>query len=483
MFSKWRERLRHTLGFRLALWYAVVFVASSLAIVGLTYVLLAASLRQYDRETIQTTLVQFATAYARGGPDALAGEIRAVQLAADPGPLFVRTLGARRDVVFLSIPEAWRQFDLSQLATPELSGEQTWATLRTGTSGEELEVASVRLPDGTLFQVGKSTARREELLRRFRGVLFVDLVSLLVTALGGGALLTWSALQPVRTLSDTVREIMRTGRTDRRVPATDTSDALGELSALVNAMLDRIDSVVAGMRGALDNVAHDLRTPMARLRATAESALTSTDPATLRDALADCLEESDRVVAMLNTLMDISEAETGTMALRLDTTNLADLIQQSVDLYEDLAEQRGVQIQAASDGELRIPVDRNRMRQVVANLLDNAVKYTPAGGRIRIEARRDGPDAVLSVSDTGIGIPADELPRIWDRLYRGDKSRSERGLGLGLSLVKAIVEAHGGRVAVTSTPGLGSHFELRLPAAPPEPAQQRASTPPNLSPL
>ncbi len=104
------------------------------------------------------------------------------------------------------------------------------------------------------------------------------------------------------------------------------------------------------------------------------------------------------------------------------------------------------------------------MRQVIANLLDNAVKYTPPGGLVRIEARRDGPDAVLSVRDTGVGIPADELPRIWDRLYRGDKSRSERGLGLGLSLVRAIVEAHGGVVSVRSTPGEGSYFELRLPA-------------------
>src|SRR4051812_2424834 len=478
MFSKWRERLRHTLGFRLALWYAIVFVASSVAIVGLTYVLLAASLRQYDRETIQTTIVQFANAYARGGVQALAREINTVQLASEPGPLFVRTVGARQDVVFLSMPEAWREFDLSQLATPALSGEQTWATLRTGSGDDELEVASVRLPDGTLFQVGKSTARREELLRRFRGVLFVDLVSLLGTALAGGALLTWSALQPVRTLSDTIREIMRTGRTDRRVPAADTSDVLGELSALVNAMLDRIHAVVAGMRGALDNVGHDLRTPMARLRATAESALASTDPATLREALADCLEESDRVIAMLNTLMDISEAETGTMALRREPTNLADLVRQSVDLYEDLAEQRGLTIESTSDDELMISVDRNRMRQVVANLLDNAVKYTPPGGAIRIEAHRQEPDAVLSVSDTGAGIPADELPRIWDRLYRGDKSRSERGLGLGLSLVKAIVEAHGGRVAVVSSPGSGSRFDLTLPAAPPG---QEVPAPANIS--
>lgn len=463
MFSRWRERLRHTLGFRLALWYAVVFVASSLAIVGLTYVLLAATLRQYDRETLQSTIVQFAGAYARGGVDGLAREIRTVQLAIDPGPLFVRTVGASRDVVFLSMPDAWRQFDLSQLETPALSGEQTWATLRPGTGGAPLEVASVRLADGTLFQVGRSTGRREELLRRFRGVLLVDLALLLVTALGGGAVLTWYALQPVRRLADTVRDIMRTGRTDRRVPADNAADALGELSGLVNAMLDRIDAVVAGMRGALDNVAHDLRTPMARLRATAESALAESDPAVLREALADCLEESDRVMAMLSTLMDISEAETGTMALRYETVDLGDLIRQSVELYEDLAEQKGIRIESACEPDLRVPLDRSRMRQVIANLCDNAVKYTPAGGLIRIEARRDGADALLTVSDTGIGIPADELPRIWDRLYRGDKSRSERGLGLGLSLVRAIVEAHHGTVSVQSAPANGSRFELRLP--------------------
>jgi signal transduction histidine kinase len=463
MFSRWRERLRHTLGFRLALWYGVVFVASSLSLVALTYVLLASSLRQYDRDTIETMLVQFAEAYTSGGVRALTREMETMQIASEPGPVFVRTVGARQDLLFLSIPDAWRQFDFSQLATPALSGEQTWATLRTSDTGDVLEVASVRLPEGSLFQVGKSTRRREELLRRFRGVLLVDLASLIAAALVGGTVLTWSALQPVRSLAETIREIMRTGRTDKRVPVSDTSDAFGEVSASVNAMLDRIDTVVAGMRGALDNVAHDLRTPMMRLRANAESALTSSDPATLREALADCLEESDRVIAMLNTLMDISEAETGTMALRLEPTDLADVIQQSVDLYEDLAEQRGVRIEANAVGDLTIPVDRNRMRQVVANLLDNAVKYTPAGGRIQITARTDGTEAVLSVIDTGIGIPADELPRIWDRLYRGDKSRSERGLGLGLSLVKAIVEAHGGRVAVESTPGSGARFDLRLP--------------------
>ncbi|MGH9371775.1 MAG: hypothetical protein ACRD15_09630, partial [Vicinamibacterales bacterium] len=245
MYSKWRERLRHTLGFRLAVWYAGLFVGSSVALAGLTYVLVGASLRQYDRETIHTSLVQYATAYQVGGVDGLVREIRRAQAAAAPGPLLVRTVGARRDLIYLS--EGWRRFDFSQLEAPSASGQHSWSTLRAG-DGEVLEVASIRLRDGTFFQVGMSTERRTQLLQRFRRVLLINIASIILAGLAGGAVLTASALQPVRTLADTVRGILRTGRTDARVPAQDTGDALGELSALVNAMLDRIDAVLAGMR-------------------------------------------------------------------------------------------------------------------------------------------------------------------------------------------------------------------------------------------
>jgi signal transduction histidine kinase len=461
MFSKWRERLRHTLAFRLALWYAVVFVASSFALTGLTYLLVSASLERYDRDTIRSALVQYATAYELGGVDGLVDEIQRTQATAVPGPLLVRAVGAQGELTFLS--EGWGRFDLAQLEPSPSRDQQAWSTLR-AISGEVLEVASARLRSGTLFQVGMSTERRTALLAQFRRVLLFNVVSIILAGLAGGAILTSSALRPVRTLSDTVRQILRTGRTDRRVPAEDTGDALGELSALVNAMLDRIDAVLAGMRGALDNVAHDLRTPMTRLRGIAETALASDDPAVLREALADCLEESDRVVEMLNTLMDISEAETGTMALRVEQTDFTDLVRQTVELYEDVAEERGVHIDTRVENELTVPVDRNRIRQVLANLLDNALKYTPSGGRVEIAATRNGSEAVLTVTDTGVGIPPDELPHIWDRLYRGDKSRSTRGLGLGLSLVKAIVGAHRGRVDVQSSPGAGARFELHLPA-------------------
>lgn len=463
MSSRWRDPLRDALGLRLASWYAAIFVASALALVVLTYVLLSASLRRYDRDTIETTLVQYARAYMLGGAPALARELREGNLAATPGPLFVRLLGPGEQLTFFSMPEEWRRFDLSQLDEPRLSGEQTWATLDTGDGGDELEVASVRLPDGTLLQVGKSTDRRQELLARFRLVLLIDLAVVLVIALAGGVAVTWSGLQPVRALRDTVRGIVQTGRTDARVPPMPGGDTLGELGSLVNAMLERIDAVVTGMRGALDNVAHDLRTPLTRLRGIAEEALASGDAGQQRTALAECVEEADRVNAMLHTLMDISEAETGTMALRREPVALAELVAQTVDLYEDAAEDRGVHLEAETADAPVAEVDRTRLRQVLANLVDNALKYTPDGGHVVVRAWREGDHAVMCVQDTGVGIATDELPRIWERLYRGDRSRSTRGLGLGLSLVKAIVQAHGGRVSVESALAQGSRFEIRVP--------------------
>lgn len=462
MSSRWRDALRDALGLRLAVWYAAIFVTSALALAALTSVLLSASLRRYDRESIEDALVRYARAYLAGGVPALTREIRD-DTAASPGPLFVRTVGPGRQLVYFSGPREWQRLDVSQIEEPTRRGTQTWSTVAIGDGDDELEVASARLPDGTLLQVGRSTERRRELLARFRRVLLIDLALVVVSALVGGLAVTWSGLRPVRALADTVRGIVRTGRTDARVPPSNPDDVLGELGGLVNQMLDRIDAVVAGMRGALDNVAHDLRTPLTRLRARAEAALVAGDGETMRAALAECVEESDRLNAMLLMLMDISEAETGTMALARQPVLLIDLVRQAVDLYEDAAEARGITIATDVAPGVDVPVDPTRMRQVMANLLDNAVKYSPDGSRVDVRAAVNGDVVEIAVIDQGPGIPPDELPLIWDRLYRGDRSRTTRGLGLGLSLVKAIVEAHGGTVLVASEPGRGSRFTIRLP--------------------
>lgn len=161
--------------------------------------------------------------------------------------------------------------------------------------------------------------------------------------------------------------------------------------------------------------------------------------------------------------MDISEAETGIMRLEKRETNIKDLLEGVADLYEYAAEENNLSIFKKTPEDLQARVDPDRMGQALANLLDNAVKYSPRGGRITLEALRQGEEIVVNVRDTGIGIPGEALPRIWDRLYRADPSRSKAGLGLGLSQVKAIIEAHGGRIEVASEPGKGSIFSIHLP--------------------
>ncbi len=459
MSSRWIDRLRHALGFRLALWYAVIFVVSSLAVTGLTYFLLASSLQQRDREIIENSLTEYVRSYREGGLAALSRTIANDQAAGRREGLFVRVLGQHEQLTFLSMPGPPSEFDLGRLQTPG------WGIAPSRRQNIVLEVASVQLADGTLIQVGKSTESREVLLQRFRDVAGLVTLTVVLIALVGGTVLTRSALRPVDHLIEAVRGVTRTGRMDARVPVRQTGDAVDELSGLFNLMLARIEALVEGMRGALDNVAHDLRTPMARLRGIAETALGETrTPDDYREALADCLEESDRIVTMLEVLMDISEAETGTMRLERRPTEIAAVVRDAVELYRDVAEDRQLTIHEDLPPALSVVGDPARLRQVLTNLLDNAIKYTPPGGRIEVTARQDGPDVVVSVADSGTGVPPGDLPRIWERLYRGDASRSERGLGLGLSLVRAVVHAHGGKVAVESTPGEGSVFTIHLPS-------------------
>jgi signal transduction histidine kinase len=164
--------------------------------------------------------------------------------------------------------------------------------------------------------------------------------------------------------------------------------------------------------------------------------------------------------------MDISEAETGTMKLSLAPVNISNLIEDTVGLYEYVAEDKSITISVNCAKNIAMTADRNRMRQVLANLVDDAIKYTSSGGSIAIDAYHEKDQTVILVTDTGVGIPAEEIPKIWDRLYRGDKSRSQPGLGLGLSLVKAVVQAHKGRIEVRSVPGTGSVFTLYFPTSP-----------------
>lgn len=455
-----RGRVAQTLGVRLAFWYTAIFTASVALIALIAYGLLARSLGQRDHDLIRVKLADYAARFQSAGVAGVSRAVAAEQASGSVDQVFVRLVGMNAEVLLTSMPANWGSYALEQLDDGE-----GWRIVPALGAPVRLEVVGERLRDGTILQVGRTTLERDRFLRDVRALLSALLLVVVVVGLAGGGALTWQAFGPVRDLLDTLRLITRTGRLDARVPVGDAGDILNELGRVSNAMLERIETAVTSMRHALDAVAHDLRTPIARLRGRAEQALMApADIHRYRTALEDTVEEADRVSALLTTLMDISEANAGTMQLRRDAVDVARVLQETVDLYEDLAEARGVTLTMEPPAVgLTVSADYGRLRQALANLVDNAVKYTRAGGRVAMSAE-EGPDAVVFVvADTGPGIPASEQTRIWERLYRGEAGEQERGLGLGLSLVRAVVEAHGGRAAVESVAGEGSRFMLWFP--------------------
>ena len=462
MSSRSRALFRSTT-FRLTARYSLIFISSALILFVLAYSLLSDAVREGDRVSMAQKLREYASIEQKKGSAGLVEFIRIERENYDYDDYYLRIDspdGSR--LVNLTPPDQDPLPDV--LPVPPPSQTIQWSFLPEGHGGTLVEIASRALPGGGSIAMGKDASDREQLLRQFRVIFAGIMAPVALVGLAAGFVLARRMLKPIQGLIDTVRAI-DTGRMDARVPDVGADDELNELARLFNAMLDRIKTLITGMHEALDNVAHDLRTPATRTLAAVEvAASTKNDPDDLREALLDCAEETRRIVSMLGILMDISEAETGAMRLRLGTADMAALVAETVELYQYAAEEKGVLLSSAVTLPLPVTADADRIRQVLANLLDNAVKYTPPGGRVEVAAERTGEEVVVAVIDSGEGIHPEDIPHIFDRLYRADKSRSRRGLGLGLSLVRAVLFAHGGHIDVQSTPGAGSRFQFTLPA-------------------
>ncbi|MBX7072503.1 MAG: HAMP domain-containing protein [Pirellulales bacterium] len=454
----WRRSIR----FRLLAWNSGVVL------------LLAASALVAVREGSRYTLI--AELDERLHEDAL--EVRlAVQqfyprIEAIRAELDRKAIGHAHYSMFIEIFDARGQLLASSVQTPNgtpaLPGRpqefSNWGAYRLAT--ERFEAAS--LPP-LAIRVGASRAPiQTEVAKLSRLILLVGL-ALLPLAIGGGYLLTNRALAPIARIIYTANRLRPT-QMEERLPLRGTRDELDKLSLTINRLLDRIAEYLLKHREFVANAAHELRTPLAAIQATVEVGLgVDRDAEEYRELLYSTVDQCRQLGILVNQLLLLAESDSGRPITRHEQARLDQIAEKAVDMFRAAAEEREVRLEFASPGELTVPGDTLRLRQVVNNLLDNALKFTPAGGEVRVELGRDVARraVVLRVSDTGIGIPGADLPHIFDRFYQVDKSRQREreihGNGLGLSICHAIAAAHHGTIEISSQLGQGTTVTVTLP--------------------
>lgn len=320
-------------------------------------------------------------------------------------------------------------------------------------------------PQGTRVLVGRSTRRERDELRRLLLVLLLAGGGVLGVGLAGGWLLADRAVRPIDAITETARAISATDLA-RRIDVAETRSELGALAATLNETFARLEAAFARQVRFTADASHELRTPLSVIHSHLELALAKDRTGDeYRRTIETALRASKRMRSLIEALLVLARADAGGLELKRQTFDLGEVVNDCAAMLTPLAADRHVSIVT----DLRaafVSADRTRVSQVVTNLLNNAIAYNREGGRVEVALAAHGGDAALIVADTGVGIPAADLPRLFERFYRADRSRNRDtgGTGLGLAICKTIVETHGGSISVTSREGAGTTFTVRLPA-------------------
>jgi heavy metal sensor kinase len=389
--------------------------------------------------------------------------------AAGERKIFFRLLSIRGAVFSSSNMSYWRDIGIERHAVEAMvRGEkEVFDTIELAERKHKIRILYVNIGPGIILQLGQSMESYTRFIEAFKKIFITTMAFLVLLAAVIGWFMARQALSGLEEVTGTAQRISG-GHLEERVPVNPRGDEIAELATTFNQMLDRIQKLVTGIKEMSDNIAHDLKSPVTRIRGIAEVTLTTeTSLDDYKEMAAGTIEACDRLLDMINTMLVISETEAGVGKLKYDEMDLASVAREACALFLPLAEDKGITLTRQVPDKSIILGDIRMIQRLIANILDNAIKYTPENGTVEVTVQTDGGRSVsVLVRDTGIGISETDLPHVFERFYRCDPSRPQTGIGLGLSLAQAIARAHGGHIDVTSSPGKGSTFRVVLPTSP-----------------
>jgi len=449
----------------LTLWYAGIFALSSCVAFLLFYALITSFIRQQTDQDLLAQVNRFSTLLASEEIEGVKSAAIIEAQGAGVKKVFIRLLSLNGQVFSSSNMAYWKDIRIHETAIKELlrGRSHVFETITIPQRKEKVRILYAMLGRTVVLQVGQAMESYSRFLDAFKGIFITTMTFLIVVAAGIGWFMARQAVSGVEAVTRTAQKISG-GTLEERVPVKTRGDEIDQLAITFNQMLDRIQTLLTEIKEMSDNMAHDLRSPITRIRGIAEVTLTTGKSLGEYEAMAaSTIEECDRLLDMINTMLMISKAEAGVDHLTREEIDLAEVVQEACRLFEPTAEDKGISLSCHLPKESHFLGDTQMIQRMLSNLLDNAIKYTPPGGSVSVSVSENDGQVVVSVKDTGIGISPRDLPHVFERFYRGDESRSQTGIGLGLSLARAIARGHGGDITTTSNPNQGSTFTVTLP--------------------
>lgn len=458
--------LFRTIAFRLTLWYAGIFSVSSCVAFGLFYFLATTTLQDQIDQDLLEKAGYFSTIIQRNGLVGARNLAVIEAQAAGEKMIFFRLLYPTGEVFASSHMSYWEGMGVDHVAIDALLHDQghVFKTLTLKPAGQQARILYQFVAANVILQTGVAMESRSKFISAFRTVFAISMGFIVIFSAVSGLFLARKALAGVKAITRTANSISGSSL-EKRVPEVGNKDELDLLAHTFNRMLDRIEALVKSIREMSDNIAHDLKSPLTRIRGFAEISLADMDDMdTYRGMAANTIEESDRLLDMINTMLVISRAEAGEGEFVFEAVNLSALVLEACDLFLPVAEDKAIDFSVDVADPVMVEGDIKMLQRAVSNIIDNALKYTPGKGRVQVTLRTQ-PDGwvCIRVADSGPGIDPALEEKIFERFYRAESSRTSPGTGLGLSLARTIAREQGGDLFLVSQPGPGSVFEMRLP--------------------